>query len=144
MKVTFTDDRGNSESLTSAATDAVAAKPVPLTASVSGLPETHSGAGTTFQFTLIFSENIRSGFAKIRDHAFTESGADITVAKRTHPQADDRDRVWTITVKVNENHIGAVTLTLPETTDCGSARAICTFDDRKLSHSTSVSVAGPN
>ena len=144
VKVTFTDDRGNSESLTSAATDAVAAKPLPLTASVSGLPETHSVAGTTFQFTTTFSENVRSGFAKIRDHAFTESGADITVAKRTHPQADDRDRVWTITVKVNENHIGAVTLTLPETTDCGSARAICTFDDRKLSHSTSVSVAGPN
>ena len=34
VKVTFTDDRNNSESLTSVATDAVAAKPVPLTVSL--------------------------------------------------------------------------------------------------------------
>ncbi len=144
VKVTFTDDRGNSESLTSEATDAVAPKPVPLTASVSGLPETHSGPGTTFQFTLTFSENIDAGFRRIRDHAFTLSGADITQAPRTHPQADDRNRVWTITVKVDADHTGAVTLTLPVTTDCSSAGAICTFDGRRLSHSTSVSVAEPN
>ena len=31
----------------------------------------------------------------------------------------------------------------PETTDCNAARAICTDDERKLSHTTSVRVAGP-
>ena len=143
MKVTFTDDQGNSESLTSEATDAVAAKPVPLTASVSGLPETHSGAGTTFQFMLTFSENIRSGYTKIRDRAFTLNGADKIDARRGHPQAKDRNRVWTITVKVDAGHTGAVTLTLPATTDCSSARAICTFDNRMLSHSLSFTVPGP-
>ena len=37
----------------------------------------------------------------------------------------------------------AVTITLPETTDCNAARAICTDDERMLSHTTSVRVAGP-
>ena len=143
VTVDFEDDAGNSESLTSAATVAVAARPVPLTAALSGLPTNHSGAGTEFQFTLTFGENVRAGFRKIRDHAFTESGADVTKAQRTHPQADDRNRVWTITVTVNADHTGAVTLTLPETTDCAAARGICTFDNRMLSHSTSVTVAGP-
>ena len=143
VRVTFTDDRGNSESLTSEATAAVAAKPVPLTAALTGVPANHSGAGTTFQFTVTFSENIRGGYAKIRDRAFTLSGADITQARRSHPQAEDRNRVWTITVKVAAGHTGAVTLTLPATTDCGSARAICTFDNRMLSHSLSFTVPGP-
>ena len=38
---------------------------------------------------------------------------------------------------------GAVTVTLPETTGCDAAGAICTHDQRKLSHATSVPVAGP-
>ena len=143
MRVTFTDDRGNSESLTSEPTDTMAAKPTPLTATFNNVPANHSGAGTTFQITLTFSENVRAGFAKIRDRALTLSGADITEARRSHPQADDRNRVWTITVKVNARHTGTVTLTLPETTDCSSARAICTFDNRMLSHSTTVTVPGP-
>ena len=143
VRVTFTDDRNNDESLTSAATVAVAAKPVPLTAALTGVPANHSGAGTTFQITLTFSENIRSGFAKIRDRAFTLSGADITEARRSHPQAEDRNRVWTITVKVDAGHTGAVTLILPATTDCSSAGAVCTFDNRMLSHSLSFTVPGP-
>ncbi len=141
VKVDFDDDQGNSESLTSAATKAVTPRPVLLTAAFSGVPDSHTGAN--FTFTLTFSENVKAGFRKIRDHAFTLDEADITAARRTHPQGDDRNRVWTITVKVDDDHTGAVTLTLPETTDCGAAGAICTFDDRMLSHSTSVSVPGP-
>ena len=57
--MTFTDDRGNDESLTSVATDTVAAKPVPLTASFSNVPNSHGGSGTTFTFVLSFSENVR-------------------------------------------------------------------------------------
>ena len=52
VRVTFTDNRNNSESLTSVATDAVAAKPVPLTAAFSNVPSSHSGSGEfTFDFT---------------------------------------------------------------------------------------------
>ena len=66
VKVSFTDVANNDESLTSAATDTVAAKPVLLTAAMTGVPANHSGAGTTFQITLTLSENIRSGYAKPR------------------------------------------------------------------------------
>ena len=45
VRVSFTDDAGNAESLTSAATDAVAARPVPLTASFEGMPAEHRGEG---------------------------------------------------------------------------------------------------
>ena len=49
MRVTFTDDRNNAESLTSVATGAVAAKPVPLTATFSNVPDSHDGS-TEFTF----------------------------------------------------------------------------------------------
>ena len=44
VRVTFTDDRNNAETLTSVATDAVAAKPVPLTATFSNVPDSHEAA----------------------------------------------------------------------------------------------------
>ena len=130
-----------SESLTSEATVAVAAKPVLLTP----VPANHSRAGTTFQITLSFSENILSDYAKIRDRAFTLNGADITEARRRHPQAEDRNRVWTIIVKVDAGHTGAVTLTSPETTNCNDDGDICNkeSDGKMLSHSLSLSVPGP-
>ena len=43
VRVSFTDDAGNEESLTSAATDAVAAASEPLTASFEGMPAEHAG-----------------------------------------------------------------------------------------------------
>ena len=69
VRATFTDDAGNDESLTSVATDAVAAKPTPLTASFSNVPAAHDGSA--FTFDLSFSENVKAGYARIRDHAFT-------------------------------------------------------------------------
>ena len=71
VRVTFTDDRNNAETLTSAATLAVAAKPVPLTATFSNVPTSHSGSGE-FTFDLAFSENLELSYITLRDHAFTE------------------------------------------------------------------------
>ena len=48
---------------------------------------------------------------------------------------------WTVEVDPTGN--GAVSITLPETTDCDASGAICTEDSRKLSHPTSATVAGP-
>ena len=48
---------------------------------------------------------------------------------------------WRITVKPLGN--GTITITLPATTDCTATGAICTDDGRKLSNSTTVTVAGP-
>ena len=141
VRVTFTDDAGNAESLTSMATTAVAARPAEtpvdlLTASFANVPADHNGEN--FTFDLNFSENVEAGYARIRDHAFTISGATIDSASRT---TQGSNQGWNVEVDPTGNE--AVTITLPETTDCNAARAICTDDERMLSHTTSVRVAGP-
>ena len=139
VRVDFTDDRDNSESLTSAATDPVAAKPVPLTATFSNVPSSHDGSGE-FTFDLAFSENFPLSYRTLRDHAFIEDdNGPVTRAQR---KVQGSNQTWTITVEPKGN--GAITITLPETTDCNATGAICTGDGRKLSHSTPVSVAGPS
>ena len=138
VQVTFTDDRGNAESLTSVATEAVAPKPIPLTASFSNMPASHSGSGE-FTFDLTFSENFPLSYRTLRDHAFTED--DHGPVTRAQRKVQGSNQTWTITVEPSGN--GAITITLPATTDCNATGAICTDDGRKLSNSTSVSVAGP-
>ena len=140
VRVTFTDDRGNSESLTSEATGAVAAKPTPLTATFSNVPTSHGGSGATFTFDLAFSENVKLSYANLRDHAFTEDGGEVDKAQRKVPGSN---RTWTITVKPKGN--GDVIIELPATTNCGDQGAVCAKDDsgRKLSNSLSIAVSGP-
>ena len=108
-----------------------------LTANFSNMPATHQGAA--FTFDLDFSENVKAGYARIRDDAFTISGASTIVSAVRKTQGSNQN--WTITVKPDGN--GAITITLPETTDCDDTGAICTYDGRKLSGSTSTQVTGP-
>ena len=137
VRVTFTDDRNNSESLTSVATGAVANKPVPLTATFSNVPTSHSGSGE-FTFDLAFSENLPLSYQNLRDHAFTEDDdGPATKAKR---KVQGSNQTWTITVEPSGN--GAITITRPATTDCTAAGAICTSDARKLSNSTTITIPG--
>ena len=141
VRVTFTDDRNNSESLTSAATDPVAAKPVPLTATFSNVPDSHSGS-EEFTFDLAFSENFPLSYVTLRDHAFTKDAQNedhVVAAQRKVPGSN---QTWTIKVQPAGN--GAITITLPATTDCNATGAICTADGRKLSNSNSVSISGPS
>ena len=136
--VSFEDDAGHAETLTSAATLAVAPKPTPLTASFSNVPSSHSGSGV-FTFDLTFSENFPLSYVTLRDHAFTEDdNGPVTKAQR---KAQGSNQTWTITIEPSGN--GAITITLPATTDCNAEGAICTDDGRKLSNSTTVTVAGP-
>ena len=137
VRVTFRDDADNAESLTSMATTAVAAQPTSLlTASFANVPADHDGSNFTFQ--LNFSENVNAGYARIRDDAFTVSGGAIASASR---KTQGSNQGWTVEVDPDGN--GAVSITLPETTDCDASGAICTDDSRKLSHPTSATVAGP-
>ncbi len=140
VRVTFTDDRGNSESLTSEATDTVAAKPIPLTATFSNVPASHSGSGTTFTFDLAFSEDFPLSYITLRDHAFSED--DDGPVTRAQRKVQGSNQTWTITVEPKGN--GAITVTLPATTDCNDAGAICTSDGRKLSNSLTLTVSGPD
>ena len=136
VKVSFTDDRNNDETLTSEATGAVAAKPTPLTASFSGVPESHDGQ-TVFTFELHFSEEFKLSYVILRDHAFTVAGGEITKAKRLEPGKNSK-RV----IHVRPDGDGAVTIVLPATTDCAAQGAICTEDGRMLSNRNEFTVSG--
>ena len=108
----------------------------PLTARFGNMPAEHDGS--EFTFDLSFSENVAAGYARIRDHAFSVNGANIKKAQR---KTQGSNQNWTVTVDPTDN--GGVSITLPETTNCNNAGAICTDDGRKLNHSTSDSVQGP-
>ena len=138
VRVTFTDDADNEETLTSAATVEVTAAPVPLTVSVTvSAPATHDGS-SEFTFEIEFSEEFGISYATLRDHAFNVTGGSVERAQRTDKPSNI---AWLITVKPQGN--GDVTTELPATTDCNADGAICTGDGRKLSNSLSFTVSGP-
>ena len=155
VRVNFTDDAGNSETLTSAATGVVVPAPVPvvevtptppipptpptpLTARFLNTPSSHSGGPFTFE--LRFSEAPRSDFSYVtlRDHALTVTGGTIEKSSRLERPGNVR---WEITVDPTGDD--DVTVTLPATTNCSSSGSICTGDGRKLSAAVSLTVAGP-
>ena len=135
VRVSFSDDAGNPEAMTSAATTTVAAKPAPLTAIFSDMPAAHPGSW--FEFSLTFSEEVKVSYTTLRDDAFAVTGGQVTKAVRKQKGSNIR---WTIRVKPEGND--PVSVTLPETTDCDDDDAICTKDGRMLSHSTSATIDG--
>ena len=137
VRVTFTDDANNEESLTSEATVEVTAAPVPLTASFLAAPSSHDG-DNSFTFELRFSEEVEAGYARIRDDAFNVTGGDITQAQRKEQSSNQN---WTITVEPDGN--GQISITLPSTTGCDDTGAICTGGGKKLSGRVELTVNGP-
>ena len=136
VTVSFTDDAGNAESLTSADTTAVA-KP-PLTAAVHEKPSSHDGS-TAFTFELRLSENMESfSYSTLQEHAFAVTGGSVSKARRLEAGKNVR---WEITIQPSSN--ADVTIVLPITTDCAVQGAICTSDGRKLSNRLEVTVSGP-
>ena len=136
VRITFTDDRGHQETLTSTATAAVASAPSPMTATVHSAPASHDGSDS-FTFELRFSEAPKDDFSykTLRDHAFTETGYDVTGARRLKA---GKNLNWVITVDPSGN--SDVTVELPATTDCADQGAICTSDDRKLFSALEITV----
>ena len=138
VKVSFSDDRGHEEELTSAATDAVAAAPLPpLTALIENAAASHDGE-SVFTFELQFSEEFGISYKTLRDHAFTVTGGTVKKAQRLEQGSNIG---WRITIRPDGN--GDVTIVLPETTDCDAQGAICTDDGRKLSTELVLTVSGP-
>ena len=138
VQVSFTDDAGNAETLTSAATTAAALPP--LTASAHDVPASHDGSAA-FTFKLHFSETPNDGFSykTLRDHAFTATGGEAVKARRLERGKNVR---WEITVDPSGD--AAVSVSLPLTTDCDSQGAICTGDGRMLSNELTFAVPGPS
>ena len=134
VRVTFTDDVGNEESLTSAPT--AVTQPL-LTAAIHDAPESHDGR-RKFTFELRFSEEFSISYKTLRDHAFTVTGGEVTKARRLERGKNIR---WEIHVRPASN--AAVTVSLPVTTDCDARGAVCTEDGRMLSGRLELTVSGP-
>ena len=137
VRVSFTDDAGNAELMTSTATSAVAAAPIPvtpMTATIHDAPDSHNGSAA-FTFELRFSEEFGISYRTLRDHAFTVTGGEVVKARRLEPGKNVK---WEITVLPSSN--GDVTVSLPATTDCDSQGAICTDDGRKLSSALELTI----
>ena len=138
VAVSFTDDAGNDETLTSAASAAVEAAPLPpLTALIENAAASHDGE-SVFTFELRFSEEFGLSYKTLRDHAFTVTGGTVRKAQRLEQGSNIG---WRITVQPNTS--GDVTIILPETTDCNAQGAICTGDGRMLSQRLELTVGGP-
>ena len=135
VRVSFTDDSGHEESLTSAATDAVDPVPVPLTASFEDMPATHDGSA--FTFTLNFSENIKMSYVNMRDDVLSVSEGTIKQARRLNKPSN---MSWEIRVKPSSN--ADVSIALSPTTNCAADGAVCTKGGKALSSSLSATVAG--
>ena len=142
VRVTFTDDSGHQETLTSTATVAVASAPTPLTAVIHDAPESHDGE-KRFTFELRFSEDPKEDFSykTLRDHAFTVTGGTVAGARRLDGDSDTRNIKWEISVTPDSN--ADVTVELPATTDCDAQGAICAEDGTMLSSPLKFTVKGP-
>ena len=139
VRVSFNDDAGNEESLTSTATATVAARPTPLTASFESAPSSHDGQAA-FTFRLRFSEEVKLSYKTLRDHSFTVTGGTVMRAQRLDKPSNI---LWRITVVPDSD--ADVTLILPATEDCGDEGAICTKDSgRPLSNRLELTVSGPS
>ena len=139
VRVTFIDDAGNEETLTSAATEAVAAAQPPLTAEFLDAPESHDGSAV-FTFELRLSEEPKEDFSyqTLLNHAFTVTGGEISGVRRLEPPGNIR---WEIQVRPNSGrNVGIV---LPITTDCAADGAVCTGDGRMLSNRLEITVPEP-
>ena len=137
VTVSFTDDAGNEESVTSSAMAAVTQPP--MTATTHDAPESHDGA-TAFTFELRFSESPAAsfGFATVQNHAFTVTGGSVSNVRRLEP---GKNVGWEITVTPSSD--ADVTLTLNVTTDCSAEGAICNADGGKLAGGLELVVPGP-
>ena len=137
VRVSFTDDAGNEETLTSAATASVAAAPSRLTVSLENGATTHDGSAV-FTFEIRFSEELSLSYTTLKFHAFDVTGGEVLNSQRMDKPSNIR---WLIKVRPDSN--GDVTLVLPVTEDCATQGAICTEDGRPLSNRLEMTVTGP-
>ena len=154
VRVTFDDDAGNAESLTSDARlfapplaipkketppKSTKTAETPLTAAIHDAPESHNGQAV-FKFELRFSEDPKEDFSykTLRDHAFTVTGGTVTGARRL---VSGKNLRWEITVQPSGN--ADVTVELPATTNCAAQGAICTEGGSVLSSPLTLTVNAP-
>ena len=133
VRVSFSDDAGNAESLTGEPTSAVKHR---LTATARNVPERHDGSGN-IKFDLVFDHQLSPdlSYLTLREHAFTVTGGTLLRTRRISPPGNVE---WRITVRPSGS--ADVVITLPATTNCDDQGAVCMEDGRKLSSSLEITV----
>ena len=137
VRVSFTDDDGFSESVTSAGLD-IPVVPLEGFFDDDTVPASHGGTNTSFTFELYFSVEPTLGFVKVRDDVLTITNGDVTAVRRINPQSDDPNSRWEITVQPDDDN--EVTIEFSPTTDCSDDSTVCTSYGKKLSNSASITV----
>ena len=102
VRLSFTDDAGNDETLTSDLTAAVAGLPsLPLISSLNNAPNSHDGQNV-FTFELRFSEELKPGFGylTLKFHACQVTGGEIKRSRRLDRGSNIR---WNIHVHPTGN-----------------------------------------
>ena len=137
VRVSFRDDDGNDESLTSEA--AAVPVPTPLTGAFDAgtVPESHDGS-TAFTLEFFFNKEPSLEEAAVRDQVLTVTGGQVTSASRTTQGSALR---WMVTVQPDGQ--GDITVTLPRTTGCADPGAVCTRHGQMLSNKISTTINGP-
>ena len=137
VTVSFTDDEGFAESVTSE--EVYVQPPSPLYGGfVAGtVPDEHDG-DNAFKFEIRFSEEPNLGFAAVRDHVLDITNGEVTAVKRATTGSNQH---WKITLEPDGDE--DVTVTLPPTTDCSTQGAVCTEKGKMLSNAASRTIAGP-
>ena len=133
VRVSFTDDADNEESLTSIATATVAAA---LTAELLSVPDSHDGQND-FTFRILFSEDVTVGFQALKEDSFEISNGTIRRARRV----DGRNDLRQFTVRPSSD--AAAVLVLEADRPCDLDGAICTSDGKRLSNRLELTVPGP-
>ena len=139
VRVTFTDDRGTEEVLTSAST----AAPVPMlfTATWQDVPSSHDGT-KVFRVRVLFSEPAKVGYRRLRNESFKVVGGTVTKAIRVaDANGVKRDDLREIRIRPTTQRY--VRVTLAGGRACGTSGAICTEDERALWSTLRLTVPGP-
>ena len=114
----------------------VSAEPEPevfLQARLKDVPAEHDGS-TAFALQIAFSEPIDTTQEQMQQ-ALMVTGGTVTSAQKV----DGRSTLWEITVTPNSND--EVRISLPKTTSCSAAGAVCSSNDRRvLSRGVAVSI----
>ena len=125
-----------SVSFTARAAETATVAETPLTAVYVDMPSEHDGS-SAFTFRVRFSEDVKIGFAALRDSVFAVHGAEVTGARRVDGRQDLRE----ITVKPTGRY--EVRIDLDGNVACDQARAICTAGGKMLSNALTATVPGP-
>ncbi len=140
LRVGFSDDRGNDEALTSAATGAVAARPAQLTATFPASPfqsSRHKGDDDRPQVIVAFNLPVQS-FDKTTP-SVSLTGA--TVSSLVRHEEDGLENAWVFFLDPEGNVVVVFTLVAGQSCDVGG---ICTGEGKMLSEGGTTTLPGPD